>query len=34
MYVSFGWPGIVAMGATMLLIPLSSGLWELSSERD
>jgi YNFM family putative membrane transporter len=34
MYVSFGWPGIVAMGATMLLVPLVSGLWELFSERD
>ncbi len=34
MYLSFGWPGIVAMGATMLLIPLASGLWELFSQRD
>jgi YNFM family putative membrane transporter len=34
MYVSFGWPGIVAMGAAMLIFPLASGLWELIAERD
>jgi MFS transporter, YNFM family, putative membrane transport protein len=32
MYVSHGWPGIVAMGLVMLVIPLSSGLWELVTE--
>ena len=32
MYVSFGWPGIVAMGAGMLVVPLSTGLWELATE--
>lgn len=33
LYVSFGWPGIVALGIAMLAIPLSSGLWELVTER-
>jgi len=33
-YVSFGWPGVVALGVAMLLIPLGSGLWECSSERN
>lgn len=28
LYVSYGWPGIVAMGLGMLFIPLGSGLWE------
>jgi len=31
-YLSFGWPGIVAMGAAMLIIPLASGLWEVLTE--
>jgi MFS transporter, YNFM family, putative membrane transport protein len=31
-YMSFGWPGIVAMGVGMLIVPLSSGLWELVTE--
>jgi MFS transporter, YNFM family, putative membrane transport protein len=32
-YLAFGWPGIVALGGGMLLIPLSSGLWERAAER-
>ena len=32
-YISFGWPGIVLLGSAMLLIPLSSGLWELLTDR-
>ena len=28
LYVSYGWPGVVAMGATMLILPLGSGIWE------
>ena len=32
-YLSLGWPGIVVVGGTMLLVPLSSGLWELIAER-
>lgn len=32
-YLSFGWIGIVTMGALMLIIPLSSGLWEVMTER-
>jgi MFS transporter, YNFM family, putative membrane transport protein len=31
-YISFGWPGIVAMGVGVLIVPLSSGLWELVTE--
>jgi YNFM family putative membrane transporter len=34
MYISFGWPGIIGMGAVMLIIPFSSGLWEVLTERD
>jgi len=34
LYVSFGWSGIVAMGLVVLVIPLSSGLWELIAERN
>ncbi len=33
LYLSFGWPGIVTMGAAMLAIPFASGLWELIKER-
>lgn len=33
-YVSFGWPGIVIMGAAVLLIPLASGFWEVFTERE
>jgi MFS transporter, YNFM family, putative membrane transport protein len=33
MYLSFGWRGVVAMGTLMLIIPLTSGLWELMAER-
>ncbi len=32
-YLTFGWAGIVAMGALMLTIPLASGLWEVITER-
>ncbi len=32
-YVRFGWSGIAAMGLTMLLLPLGTGLWELRQER-
>jgi YNFM family putative membrane transporter len=31
-YMSHGWPGIVVMAAGMLVVPLSSGLWELATE--
>ncbi|HMK35679.1 MAG TPA: MFS transporter [Desulfomonilaceae bacterium] len=34
MYVWLGWPGIVAMGSLMLVIPFSSGVWELLTERN
>jgi MFS transporter, YNFM family, putative membrane transport protein len=32
-YMAFGWTGIVALGGAMLLIPLTSGLWERAAER-
>lgn len=32
-YLSVGWPGIVAIGACVLVIPLASGIWELITER-
>jgi YNFM family putative membrane transporter len=32
-YLARGWSGLVALGTTMLLIPLSSGLWERSTEK-
>jgi MFS transporter, YNFM family, putative membrane transport protein len=34
MYLSFGWPGIVTMGAAVLAIPFATGLWELVKERN
>lgn len=32
-YVAYGWPGIVVIGAAMLVIPFSTGIWELLAER-
>ncbi len=32
-YVAYGWSGIVAIGAAMLVIPFSTGIWELLAER-
>jgi MFS transporter, YNFM family, putative membrane transport protein len=32
-YLAYGWTGIVLLGATMLTIPLASGVWEIVTER-
>jgi len=34
MYMTYGWPGIVALGMIVLAVPLSSGMWELVKERN
>lgn len=33
-YTRFGWPGIVAMGGAMLVVPLAAGIWERIAERN
>lgn len=32
-FASFGWPGLIALGLTVLLVPFSIGVWDMAKSR-